>query len=142
MAWHGLLNQFERHETASDPGLFLRQERLAADEGTFLEADGPIRIGFEWRRVFTHVVAIEQIAHFQPEKISCAKPCRFETPGLSLVDEQVPEAADLVCVDINLKSQLTTVACSGEQAGQAANRPLTGVMELEPFESRSPETHE
>src|SRR4029077_11598615 len=127
---------------ASDSGLFLRQEGLAADEFAFLEADGPIRIGFERRRVFAHVVTIEQIAHLQPEEIPRAEPSRLKAPGLSLVNKQVPEATDLVCVDVNFIAQFTGVTGPGQQAGQVAYRGVTGMMEPESFNRRPAKTHE
>lgn len=63
MARHGFLGKFEGDETASHSCLFLCQQCPAADEFTFHKADSPVCIGFEWRCVFAHIVAIEQIAH-------------------------------------------------------------------------------
>ena len=137
MARHGLLDEFEGDEPASDTGLLLRQEGLASDEFAFLKADSPVCIGFKRRRVFAHVVAIQQIPHFQPEKIPCAEPRRLESPCLSLVDEQIPEAADLVCVDVYFITQFTGVTGPGQQAGQATDRGVTAVMELEAFKQPS-----
>ena len=142
VARYSFLNEFKGDETAGDSGLFLCQKRLAADECAFLKTDRPVRIGFKWRRVFVHVVAIEQIAHLQPEEIPRAEPSRFKSPGSSLVDKQVPEAPDLIRVDVNLIAQFTGVAGPGKQAGKITDHGLTGVMELESFKRFRTKTHE
>src|SRR6185295_11729820 len=86
--------------------------------------------------------AIEQIPHFQPEKVPRAKPGRFDPPGLPLAYKQVPEAANLICVDVNLIAQFTSVTGPSQQAGQAADHAITRVMELEFFERYPTKTHE
>ena len=77
MARHSFFNEFKGDESAGDSGLFLCQKCLASDKCALLETHSPFRIGFDRRRVFIHIVAIEQIAHLQPQEIPRAESRRF-----------------------------------------------------------------
>ena len=79
--WGGARGHADGGEAGGEAGCFLGEERVAAGEGALLEGDEEAEAGFERRAVVGEVVAVEWVAHFEPERVACAEAAWGGTGG-------------------------------------------------------------
>lgn len=83
----GFFGAADRGEFQLRAGGFLAGENVAASEGGFLQIAKEPEAGFDRGAIGCEVIAIEREAHFEAERVACAKPAGCGTGG----DEFFPE---------------------------------------------------
>src|SRR5918995_377060 len=113
--------ELEADQLPGNPPGLLRPERGIAGEGAALvQLHDPAEPGLKRRRGVVDLVAVERVAHLQPERVAGAEADRLSA-GL---DQRLPDLHGVPLAAVQLESVLAGVAGAGDEAlgaGDAAD---------------------
>src|ERR1043165_1395153 len=133
------LRDLEADELAADALLLLACERVAPREVAFAELGNPAEVGFQKRRLFGDLVAVERHACFEAERVARGQPRGQDAFGRAVaarVEQSVPELFGLVRRGVDLEAVLARVARARDDGGHAVNLAFAEVVILDLCERR------
>src|SRR6478735_5629112 len=113
--------ELEADQAASDTALLLHAQRLEAEERRALvELHDPAEVGLERGDGIVDLVAVEGVAHLEPERVAGAETDRLGAGG----DDGVPQRHGVAVAAVQFEAVLAGVAGAGDEAlrvGDAAD---------------------
>src|SRR4030095_14367044 len=97
----------------------------------FVEMHGPCGSCFYRRRLFTDVVSVQQIRHFQAQQVSGAQPRWFEPFSGSLSQQGFPQIRSVAGPHIEFIAKLAAIARSGREASDASDLGVAAMMHFQ-----------
>ncbi len=108
----------EADQLPGDAALLLRPERVVAGEGRALvELHDPAEPGLERRDGVVDLVAVERVAHLEPQRVARAESDRLGAGR----GERLPERHGVALAAVELEAVLAGVAGAGDEALRAGD---------------------
>src|ERR1043165_2347348 len=143
VARNAALRDLEADELAAHAFFFLPGERVAPRKVALAELGNPAEVGFQKRRLFGDLVAVERHACFEAERVARCQTCGQDAFGRAVaarVENLVPETFGLLRRGVDLEAVLARVARARDDGGHVVNAPFAEVVILDLRERRRGES--
>src|SRR5690606_31138963 len=112
--------------------LLLALERAPADELALVELDHPREAGLERRALLVDVVAVQDVAHLEAERVPGAETRGDHALRLAHLEDATPERDRVLVRHVQLEAVLARVTGAADDGGPAIDGPFDEVVVGDP----------